>query len=123
MSKKVYSREEVFSKTLEYFNGDELATNVWINKYALKDSEGNLYEVTPDDMHHRMAKEFNRIERQYDNVDISKKNQLSSYGQNREKLSYDRIYEYFKNFKDIVPQGSVMSSLGDVCRSTINSII
>ena len=99
MSKKVYSREEVFSKTLEYFNGDELATNVWINKYALKDSEGNLYEVTPDDMHHRMAKEFNRIERQYDNVDISKKNQLSSYGQNREKLSYDRIYEYFKNFK------------------------
>ena len=57
-----YSRDEAFARTLEYFSGDELATNVWLNKYALKDSDGNLYECTPDDMHYRLAKEIARIE-------------------------------------------------------------
>ena len=63
----IYTREEVLKKTLEYFKGDTLASDVWINKYALKDSEGNLYELTPDDMHRRLAKEIARIESKYEN--------------------------------------------------------
>jgi ribonucleotide reductase alpha subunit len=95
MSKK-YSREEVFNKTLEYFKGDELATNVWINKYALKDSDGNIYELSPEDMHHRLAKEIYRIEKNYPNP-----------------LSEEEIFEVLKNFKYIVPQGGPMSGIGN----------
>ena len=62
-----YSREEIHEATLAYFNGDNLATEVWINKYCLKDSDGNLYEKTPDDMHWRLAKELARIELKYKN--------------------------------------------------------
>ena len=61
----MYSHDEVREKTLEYFNNDELATNVFITKYCLKDGDGNLHEQTPDDMHKRMASEFSRIEREY----------------------------------------------------------
>ncbi|MCK9415303.1 HNH endonuclease [Candidatus Dojkabacteria bacterium] len=93
---KKYSREEVFKKTLEYFKGDELATNVWINKYALKDSDGNIYELSPEDMHHRLAKEIYRIEKNYPNP-----------------LSEEEIFESIKDFKYIVPQGSPMSGIGN----------
>ena len=60
--RKIYTHDEAFAASLDYFNGDELAARVWVNKYALKDSFGNLYERTPDDMHHRMARENHRIE-------------------------------------------------------------
>ena len=95
-SKKSYTDEEAFEATLKYFNGDELAARVWINKYALKDSEGNIYELTPDDMHRRIAKEIARIERNYTNP-----------------LTEDEIFDLIKSFKYIVPQGSPMAGIGN----------
>ena len=91
-----YTKEEVHNATLEYFDGDELATNVWTSKYALRDLEDNYYEKTPDDMHRRLAKEFARIEAKYP-----------------ESMSEDEIYNLFKDFKYIVPQGSPMSGIGN----------
>jgi ribonucleotide reductase alpha subunit len=64
---KTYSVEEVKEATIKYFNGDQLAADVWMNKYALKDSDGNIFELTPDDMHHRIAAEIARIEKRYPN--------------------------------------------------------
>ena len=93
---KTYSQDEAFEASLEYFNGDDLAARVWINKYALKDSEGNLYEKTPDDMHWRIAKEIARIEQKYPNP-----------------LSEKQVYDYIKGFKHIVPQGSPMAGIGN----------
>lgn len=89
-------------QTLNYFKGDELAANVWLSKYA---AEG---EETPDQMHRRMAKEFARIEQKYP----SKTENLSNYGKSRKPLTEESVYEYFKDFKYIVPQGSIMSTLG-----------
>jgi ribonucleoside-diphosphate reductase alpha chain len=89
------SREDVYQATLKYFNGDSMATEVWMNKYCLKD-ENNYYELTPDDMHRRIAKELARIESRYPNP-----------------LSEETIYETLKNFKRIVPQGSPMSGIGN----------
>ncbi|HYX10259.1 MAG TPA: adenosylcobalamin-dependent ribonucleoside-diphosphate reductase, partial [Bacteroidales bacterium] len=91
-----YTYDEAFKKSLGYFNGDELAARVWANKYALKDSYGNLYEQTPDDMHHRIAAEIARIENRYNNP-----------------LSEDEIYGLLKEFKYIVPQGSPMTGIGN----------
>ena len=65
--KKVYTQEEAYSSSLNYFKGDELAARVWVSKYALKDSYGNIFELNPDDMHHRLASEIARIERTYKN--------------------------------------------------------
>jgi ribonucleotide reductase alpha subunit len=65
--KKVYSHEEAYEASIKYFKGDELAARVWANKYALKDSFGNIYEKTPDDMHRRLASEIHRIELKYKN--------------------------------------------------------
>ena len=65
--KKVYTQEEAYSSSLNYFKGDELAARVWVSKYALKDSYGNIFELNPDDMHHRLASEIARIERNYAN--------------------------------------------------------
>jgi ribonucleoside-diphosphate reductase alpha chain len=96
----------------EYFNGDELAASVWEGKYA---AEG---ENNPDDMHRRMAKEFARIEESYlkndEPIEIvaAKHSSLSNYGKSRSFLTEQSIYELFKNFKYIVPQGSIMSMLG-----------
>ena len=103
-----HSYEEVYSETLKYFNGDTLATEVWINKYCIKDSSGNLYEKSPEDMHRRMAKEFAKIEQKYPNP-----------------LSEEEIFQKFKNFKNIIPQGSVMSVLGNpfVIGSLSNCIV
>jgi len=96
IKENVYTREEAFNKTLEYFKGDELATNVWINKYALKDSLGNLYELTPKDMHNRLAKELSRIEKKYKNP-----------------KSEEEIFNILKDFKYIIPQGGPMSGIGN----------
>ncbi len=83
-------------KTLEYFKGDDLATRVWVNKYALKDSEGNLYEATPDDMHQRIASEIARVESKYPNP-----------------LSQEEIFELIRDFRYIIPQGSPMTGIGN----------
>jgi hypothetical protein len=120
-----YSYEDVYNSTMKYFKGDTLATDVWIKKYCLKDSDGNYYEKTPDDMHKRLAKEFANIENDYNNIQIDNLNSLSIYGQKREKLTYEEIYEYFKEFNHIIPQGSVMSVLGNpfVVGSLSNCIV
>jgi len=96
IKENIFTREEVFDATLKYFNGDELATNVWINKYALKDSDGNIFELTPEDMHHRLAKELSRIEAKYPN------------GKNESE-----IFDMLKDFKYIIPQGGPMSGIGN----------
>ena len=80
------------NKLLDYFNGDELAASTWQNKYALRDNDGNIIEETPDDMHHRLAKEFARIEEQFDCERIRWE---SEYGKNRARLTEERIYELF----------------------------
>ena len=85
---------EVHDAALAYFNGDELAARVWASKYALKDSYGNIFERTPDDMHHRMASELARIEAKYPNP-----------------MPEEEIYGLMKDFRYVVPQGSPMLSL------------
>lgn len=94
--KRTYTYEEAHKASLEYFGGDDLAATVWINKYALKDSEGNLYERTPDDMHWRIANEIARIEKRYKNP-----------------MSAQQVYDYIKEFRYIVPQGSPMAGIGN----------
>ncbi len=94
--KKGYTFDEAFQKSLEYFKGDELAAKVWVNKYALKDSQGNIFELSPDDMHRRLAKEINRIEKKYPNP-----------------LSEEKIFDLLKGFKYIVPQGGPMTGIGN----------
>lgn len=96
ISYQKYTREEAVKASLEYFGGDELAANVWINKYALKDSDGNLYEKSPEQMHKRLAKELARIENKYPNP-----------------LSEEEIYGLLKDFKYIIPQGGPMSGIGN----------
>jgi len=93
---KVFTFDEALIEATKYFNGDELAANVWINKYALKDSEGNIYESNPDQMHRRLAKEIARVESKYEN----------SY-------SEEDIYDVLKGFKYIVPQGGPMTGIGN----------
>ena len=96
MSKSSNDFSEAFEKSLSYFDGDELAANVFLTKYALTTKEGEILEATPDDMHRRLASEFSRIESRYENP-----------------MSEDEIYELFKNFKYVVPQGSPMSGIGN----------
>ena len=93
---KIYSVEEVKEATIKYFDGDQLAADVWMNKYALKDSDGNIFELTPDDMHHRIASEIARIENRYPNP-----------------MSEEEVFEVLKDFKYIVPQGSPMAGIGN----------
>lgn len=88
--------DEALAASIEYFNGDELAAGVWLNKYALKDSQGNIYERTPDDMHRRMAKEIARIENKYNSP-----------------LTESDIFDLLKDFKYIVPQGGPMTGIGN----------
>jgi len=111
----VYTYQEVLNKCIEYFNGDELAASTWINKYAMKDSDKHFLELTPDDMHLRMAKQFARKEKEYKSKSHLNGNlkSLSKYGQERGHLDEKKIFHYFKDFKYIIPQGSVMSSLGN----------
>jgi len=93
---QTFDSEEAFQASLEYFRGDELAARVWLNKYALKDSFGNIYEKTPNDMHRRIASEISRVEQKYSNP-----------------LSEAEIFSVLKDFKYIVPQGSPMSGIGN----------
>jgi ribonucleoside-diphosphate reductase alpha chain len=96
MEEKKYTYDEVFKSSLEYFNGDELAARVWATKYALKDSYGSIYELNPDQMHWRLAREVARIEKKYPNP-----------------LSVEELYDLFKDFKYIIPQGSPMTGIGN----------
>ena len=96
MEIKSHSYDDVYKASLEYFNGDELAARVWSSKYALKDSFGHIFELTPNDMHHRIASEIARIESNYPNP-----------------MSEQQIFDLIKNFKYIVPQGSPMSGIGN----------
>jgi ribonucleoside-diphosphate reductase alpha chain len=122
-----FSYEEVLKQSLDYFSGDELAATTWINKYAMKNKHGKLMEQSPNDMHSRMAKEFARKEQEYKiKTDITQKNKnLSAYGKTREDLTEKKIYNYFKNFNYIIPQGSVMAALGNphIIASLSNCIV
>ncbi len=93
---KKYTYNEAVKKSTEYFKGDNLAAGVWVNKYALKDSHGNIYELTPDDMHRRLAKEIARIESKYPNP-----------------LTEEKVFSLLERFKYIVPQGSPMAGIGN----------
>jgi len=121
---KVYEYKEVLDSCLAYFKGDELAATTWMNKYAVKTKNGEFLESTPDQMHKRMAKEFGRIEKHYEGKELSVDG-LSDYGKTRSFLSEDDIYDMFKDFKYIIPQGSVMSSLGNknVIASLSNCVV
>jgi ribonucleoside-diphosphate reductase alpha chain len=96
MEKKTYTFDEAFQASLEYFKGDELAAKVWVSKYALKDSEGTIYEKSPEDMHWRLANEIARIEKNYSN-----------------SLSEKELFDLFDQFKYIIPQGSPMTGIGN----------
>lgn len=108
--------EEALANARAFFQGDELAATTWVNKYALRDAAGELVERSPSDMHRRMAREFARIEARYAPVPAEKRALLSTYGKVRERLDEDRIFTLFDGFRDVVPQGSVMASLGDPYR-------
>ena len=96
MEKKNYSYDEAYEESLRYFQGDELAARVWVNKYAVKDSFGNIYEKSPEDMHWRIANEVARIEAKYPNP-----------------LSSEELFGLLDHFKYIVPQGSPMTGIGN----------
>lgn len=91
-----YGFDDAFAASVEYFKGDELAARVWATKYALKDSDGNYYEKTPDDMHHRIASEIARIESKYPSP-----------------MSEEEVFDLLRNFRYIVPQGSPMAGIGN----------
>ncbi|WP_027124503.1 adenosylcobalamin-dependent ribonucleoside-diphosphate reductase [Gelidibacter mesophilus] len=91
-----YTQEEAFEASLTYFKGDDLAARVWLNKYALKDSQGHIYEMTPNDMHRRISKEIARIESKYQNP-----------------ITEQEVFDLIKDFKYIVPQGSPMAGIGN----------
>ncbi|MEY1639069.1 adenosylcobalamin-dependent ribonucleoside-diphosphate reductase [Tenuifilum osseticum] len=93
---KTYTFEEAYEASIKYFKGDEMAAKVWVSKYALKDSFGTIYELTPDDMHWRLAREIARIERKYPNP-----------------MSEEEVYHLLKDFKYIVPQGGPMTGIGN----------
>lgn len=108
--KKYFQYNQVLEKALDYFNGDELAATTWMKKYAVKNEDGLYEETTPDDMHKRMAKEFAKIEEKFGNKQTFET--LSEYGKSRKDLNEESIYNLFKDFKYVIPQGSVMSALG-----------
>ena len=93
---QTYTREQVYEQTLKYFNGDDLAANVWIDKYCLKDNINNYYELTPTDMHHRIASELARIEQKYPN-----------------SMSENEIFNLLDKFRYVVPQGRPMAGIGN----------
>lgn len=94
--RKTHKLEEAVEASRKYFGGDELAATVWVNKYALKDSQGNIYELSPDDMHRRMAHEIARIEKRYPNP-----------------MTEEEVYQLMKEFTYIIPQGGPMTGIGN----------
>jgi ribonucleoside-diphosphate reductase alpha chain len=121
---ETYAYEVVLNHSLSYFNGDELAATTWINKYAVKNSDGEFLEKSPDQMHKRMAKEFGRIELKYNKKETTLEG-FSTYGKKRKLLSEEKIYKLFKDFKYVIPQGSVMFGLGnnEIVASLSNCIV
>ncbi|MDO5510305.1 MAG: adenosylcobalamin-dependent ribonucleoside-diphosphate reductase [Weeksellaceae bacterium] len=111
LKQTVYKEAEVLKASMQYFHQDELAATTWMKKYAMKDSAGNFLEKSPEDMHRRMASEFARIEEKFERSTDAKN--LSEYGKNRESLTEEKIFDLFKDFKYVIPQGSVMSALGN----------
>lgn len=110
--RKTYNHDTVLKHSKKYFDGDDLSATTWINKYAVKTSKGKFLEKSPEDMHRRMAREFARIEQNYDTSKNRSVN-LSEYGQRRPHLEEESIYELFKDFRYVIPQGSVMAALGN----------
>jgi ribonucleoside-diphosphate reductase alpha chain len=100
---------------LEYFGGDELAASVWLGKYALKNEKGEVVEQTPHEMHIRMAKEFVRAEAKYPKATPQQLSKLSVFGAqlNEQEFDIDFLMKYLGRFKHIIPQGSIMSALGN----------
>lgn len=96
MPPRTYTQEEANQAAVRYFQGDELAANVWLNKYALKDSYGNIYEATPDDMHRRIAAELARVEARYP-----------------DPLDREEIFALLQDFRYVIPQGSPMAGIGN----------
>ena len=96
MERKIYSYDEAFQASLAYFDGDELAARVWVNKYAMKDSFGNIFEKSPVDMHWRLANEIARIENKYPNP-----------------MSPQDVFDLLDHFRYIVPAGSPMTGIGN----------
>lgn len=96
MDRKIYTFDEAFKASMDYFTGDELAAKVWVNKYALKDAFGNIYEQSPKDMHYRLAGEIARVEKNYPNP-----------------LSEQELFDLFDHFRYIIPQGSPMTGIGN----------
>ena len=95
-SKQTYTYEEATQASLNYFDGDELAARVWVNKYAMKDSFGNIFERSPEDMHWRIANEIARIEKKYPNP-----------------LSAEQVFELLDHFRYVIPAGSPMTGIGN----------
>ena len=96
MNTKTYSYDEAYAASLKYFNGDELAASVWVHKYAMKDSFGAIFELSPEDMHHRIANEIARIEKKYKNP-----------------MSADEVFQLLDHFRYIIPAGSPMTGIGN----------
>ena len=96
MEQKIYTYEEAYNSALNYFEGDELAARVWVNKYAMKDSHGNIYEQSPVDMHWRLANEIASIEQKYPNP-----------------VSAQEVYDLLAHFRYIIPAGSPMTGIGN----------
>lgn len=106
---RVYAKEEIFPQVVEYFGGDELAASVWIDKYALKNGDGQLIEQTPEDMHRRMAREFARIEKRYPNA-----------------MTEEQIFHLFDHFKYVIPRAaqwpaSATRTRWSHCRTALSS--
>ena len=95
-NQKTYTFDEAYKASLQYFAGDELAARVWVTKYAMKDSFGNIYEQSPADMHHRIAAEIARIENKYANP-----------------MTESEVFDLLDHFKYIVPAGSPMTGIGN----------
>lgn len=96
MSRKTFTFKEAFEESVKFFNGDTLAAKVWVDKYALKNSKGEIFEKSPDDMHKRLARELYRIESKYPNP-----------------ISLEEIYNHIAGFKYLVPAGSPMTGIGN----------
>ena len=103
---RTYTKEEVLAAAMAYFHGDELAASTWVNKYALRNREGDLVEASPADMHRRMAREFARIEARQIALPADRRALLSAYGRERNALNEEAIFKLFDGFRDIVPQGT-----------------
>lgn len=122
---KEITHEEALTAARIYFRGDELAATTWLNKYAMRDNSGKFLEKTPNEMHKRLAREFARIEQKYREEGSSDRTGLSAYGRERKQLDENSVFELFDRFRYIIPQGSVMATLGNphVIASLSNCIV